>query len=48
MIRMDSPKEERLRQKAAAWESFLHTGAIAPGWLDPVMPNPGASAPTAA
>ncbi len=34
---MDSPKEERLRQKAAAWESFLHTGTIAPGWLDPVI-----------
>ena len=34
---MDSPKEERLRQKAAAWESFLHTGAIEPDRLDPVI-----------
>ena len=34
---MDSPKKERLRQKAAAWESFLHTGAIEPDRLDPVI-----------
>ena len=37
MIRMDSPKEELLRQKTAAWESFLHSGAIEPDRVGPII-----------
>ena len=37
MIRMDSPKEELLRQKTAAWENFLHSGSIEPDRVGPII-----------
>ena len=34
---MDSPKEELLRQKTAAWENFLHSGSIEPDRVGPII-----------